>query len=77
MYKRHYLDTLSYPISPNDVILHEKYLQMIIYVFSFFNDECRARHFLVISRKNYELGQSYLFKKLICTPNQHPVCSHT
>ena len=54
MFQRHHLEILSYPISPNDVHLYEDQLQMNINVFSFFNDEGRARHPLVISRTNHE-----------------------
>ena len=54
MFQRHHFDTLPYPISPNDVHLYKDQLQMHINVFSFYDDEGRARHPLVISRKNYE-----------------------
>ena len=54
MFQRNHLDTLPYPISPNDVHLYEDQLQMNINVFSFFDDEGRARHALVVSRKNNE-----------------------
>ena len=47
------ISTLYYTISPNDVHLYEDQLQMNINVFSFFDDESRARHPLVISRKNH------------------------
>ena len=54
MFQRHHLDTLPYPISPNGVYLYEDQLQMNINLFSFFDDEGRARHPLMISRNNYE-----------------------
>ena len=54
MFQRHNLDTLPYPILPNDVHLYEDLLQMNINVFSFFDDEGRARHPLIISRKTQE-----------------------
>ena len=54
MFQRHHLDNLPYPISPNDVYLYEDKLQININVFSFFDDEGRARHPLVVSSKNYE-----------------------
>ena len=54
MFHRHNLDTLPYPISPNNVNLYENLLQININVFSFFDEEGRARHPLVISRKNHE-----------------------
>ena len=50
---RHHIDTLLYPISPNDLRLYEDQLQININVFSFFDDEGRKRHPLVISRKSY------------------------
>ena len=55
MFKRYELDALPYPISPNDVHMYEDKLKMNINVFSFFDDEGRAHHPLVISRKNYKL----------------------
>ena len=63
MFQRHHLDTIPYPISPNDVHLYEDQLQMNINVFSFFDDEGRARHTLVISRKNYERVANLLYWK--------------
>ena len=63
MFYRHHLDTLPYPISPNDVHLYEDQLQININVFSFFDDEGRARHPMVISRKNYEREANLLYWK--------------
>ena len=63
MFQRHHLDTLPYPISPNNVNLYEDQLQININVFSFFDDEGRARHPLVISRKNYERVANLLYWK--------------
>ena len=63
MFQRYHLDTLPYPISPNDVHRYEDQLQMNINVFSFFDDEGRARHPLVISRKNYERVANLLYWK--------------
>ena len=54
---------LPYPISPNDVDQYEVQLQMNINVFSFFDDEGRARHPMVISRKNYERVANLLYWK--------------
>ena len=54
MFHRHNPDTLPYPILPNDVHLYKDLQQININVFSFFDDEGRARHPLVISRKNYD-----------------------
>ena len=42
-------------MSPNDMNFYEYQLQMNINVFSFFDDEGKARYPLVISRKNHEL----------------------
>ena len=53
MFHRNQLDTLPFQIAPNDVFLYEDQLQININV-SFFNDEGRAPHPLVISRKNYQ-----------------------
>ena len=50
MFYRNRLDTLPYPISPNNVHLYEYQLQMNINVFFFFDDKGRARYPLVISR---------------------------
>ena len=57
----HYLDTLAYPISPNNVHLYDDQLQIHINVFSFFDDEGRARHPLVNSRKTYERVANLLY----------------
>ena len=54
MFQPHHLDTHLYPISPNDVHLYEDQIQININVSSYLDDKGRARHFLVISRKNYE-----------------------
>ena len=54
MFQRYKLDTLPYPNHPNDVHLYKDKLQMNINVFSFFDDEGRARHPLVISRTNHK-----------------------
>ena len=61
MFQRHHLDTLPYPISPNDANLYENQIQMNINVFSFFDDKYRARHPLVISSKNYERVANLLY----------------
>ena len=53
MFSRNSLDSLPYPISPNDVHLFEDKLLVNINVFTFFDDKGLARHPLVISRKNY------------------------
>ncbi len=63
MLKRHQLDILPYPIAPHDVHLYEDQLKMNINVFSFFDDEGRARHPLVIRRKNYERVANLLYWK--------------
>ena len=63
MFERFHLDTLPYSISPNDAHLYQDQHQMNINVFSFFDDEGRARHPLVISRKNYERVANLLYWK--------------
>ena len=63
MFLRYQLDTIPYPISPNDVHLYEDQLQMNINVFSFFDDEGHARHPLVISRKNHKRVANLLYWK--------------
>ena len=61
MFQRYHLETLPYPISPNNVHLYDDQLQMSINVFSFFDDEGRARYPLVISRKNHERVANFLY----------------
>ena len=63
MFLRYHLDTLPYPIAPNDVHLYEDLLQININVFSFFDDEGRARPPMVISRKNYDRVANILYWK--------------
>ena len=54
MFQRNHLDTLPYPNAANDVHLNEDKLQININVFSFFDDEGRARDPMMISRRNYQ-----------------------
>ena len=68
MFQRHNLDTLPYPISPNDVHLYEDQLQINITVFSFFDCQVRARHPLVINRKNYARVTNLLYWNNHYTP---------
>ena len=63
MFQRHHLEALPYPISPNNVHLYEDQIQMNINVFSFFDDEGRARHPLVISSNNYERVANLIYWK--------------
>ena len=63
MFKRHYFDTLPYPISPNNVHLYKDQFQININVFSFFDDEGRARHLLVVRRQNYKRVANLLYWK--------------
>ena len=63
MFQRHNLDTLLYPIIPNDVHLYVDLLKMNINVFSFFDDEGHARHPLTISRKSHERVVNLLYWK--------------
>ena len=58
MFHRHNLDTIPYPISPNDVYLYDNLLQININVVLFFDDEGRARDLLIISRKSTLLEKS-------------------
>ena len=52
IFERNGLVNLTYPIAPNDVHFFQDQLQVNINVFLFFDDEGRARHPLVINRKN-------------------------
>ena len=61
MFQRHHLETIPYPISPNDVHFNKDQIQTNINVFSFFDDEGRAGHPLEISRKNYERVANLLY----------------
>ena len=51
MFERNQLANLYYPISPIDVHFYEDKLQINIKVFSFVDDESKARHPLCISKK--------------------------
>ena len=53
MFQRHHLDALPYPILPNNVHIYEERLEMNINVFSYFDDEGKARYPLHISKQNY------------------------
>ena len=53
MFQRNHLDDLPYPIHPKDVALYEDRLETNINVYSFFDDEGKARHPMFISRKNH------------------------
>ena len=63
MFQRHHLDTLPYVISPNDVYMYEDKLIININVFSFFDEDGRARHPLVINRKAHERVVNLLYWK--------------
>ena len=63
IFKRNGLDALPYPISPNDVHLYEDKLNVNINVFSFFDDEGRARHPMVVSRKTFPRVANLLYWK--------------
>ena len=52
MFQRNKLDALPYPISPNNVHIYEERLEININVFTYFDDEGKARHPLHISKKN-------------------------
>ena len=66
MFHRNNLDTIQYPISPNDVHLYED--EINITLLSFFDDKGRARHPLVISRNNYERVANLLYLKNYYAP---------
>ena len=57
------LDIVPHLISRNDVHLYDNKLRININVFSFFDDEGRARHPLVTSRKNYDNVANLLYWK--------------
>ena len=63
MVHRNYLDTIPYPISPNDVNLYKDQLQININVCLLFDDDGRARHPLVISRNNHDSVANLLYWK--------------
>ena len=62
MFHRNHLDTIPYPMSPNNVHLYEDQIQFNINVFSF-DYEGRARHPLIISRKIHERVANLLYWK--------------
>ena len=53
MFERNQLHDLPYPIKPSDVSNYEDLLQTNLHVFSFVDDEGKARYPMFISRKNY------------------------
>ena len=61
MFERNNLVDLPYPIAPNNVHLYEDQLQIYINVFSFFDDEGKARHPLFISTKLYPRTANLLY----------------
>ena len=61
MFDDNHLADLPYPIAPNDVHLYEDQLQININVFSFFDEEGKARHPLFISRKQYPRTANLLY----------------
>ena len=61
MFEDNHLADLPYPIAPNDVHLYEDQLQININVFSFFDEEGKARHPLFISRKQYPRTANLLY----------------
>jgi hypothetical protein len=61
MFERNGLANLPYPISPHDVHQYEDELSININVFSFFDDEGKARHPLFISEKNYPRTANLLY----------------
>ena len=63
MFQRHHIDTIPYPISPNDVHLYKDQLQININFVSFVDDDGCARHPVVISGKTHELVPNLLYWK--------------
>ena len=63
MFKDYHLDTLPYLISPNNVHLYEDQLWININIFTFSDDEGRARHPLMISRKSHLRVANLLYWK--------------
>ena len=61
MFEDNQLADLPYPIAPNDVHQYEDRLQTNINVFSFFDEEGKARHPLFISRKHYPRTANLLY----------------
>ena len=61
MFIRNHLDDLPYPIKPNDVAIYEDRIQTNINVYSFFDDEGKARHPLFISKKNHPRTANLLY----------------
>ena len=61
MFERNNLVDLPYPSPPNDIHLYEIQLQININVFSFFDDERKARHPLFISIKLYPRAVNLLY----------------
>jgi len=61
MFERNGLANLPYPIAPHDVNLYEDELGININVFSFFDDEGRARHPLFISEKHHPRTANLLY----------------
>ena len=54
MFERNNMIDLPYPIQPSGVSNYEDLLQTNINVFSFVDDEGKARYPMFISRKNYD-----------------------
>ena len=63
MLRRHHLETLFYPILQNNVNFYKDQIPMNINVFSYFDDEGRARYSLMISRKNCKRVDNLLYWK--------------
>ena len=61
LFKQYHLDSLPYPISPNDVNLYEDLISMNINIFTFFDDEGKARHPYFISKKQHPSTANLLY----------------
>ena len=61
MFEQNNLVDLVYPIPPKIVYLYDDQLQININVFSFFDDESKARHPLFINKKLYHRTANLLY----------------
>ena len=61
MFERNKLGDLPYPIKLSDVSNYEDILQININVFSFFDDDSKARYPMLLSRKNYGRWANLLY----------------
>lgn len=55
------LDTVEYPVSPLQMNEMEQHLQTNIHLFSFFDDEGRARYLMYVSRSDFPRSVDLLY----------------